>query len=115
MSLHRPLPSAGDGTMLRKTSYATLIVILMMGAAFAQQGTYIQGMPGYSSDRSDAEKKNEKDMNRAYQPRIRGRGNEKKKSDPGADTRPAPPGAAAKNKQWRLPPPAASRRPGPAR
>jgi len=99
MSLHRPLPSAGDGTMLRKTSYATLIVILMMGAAFAQQGTYIQGMPGYSSDRSDAEKKNDKDIDRAYQSTIKGRRDAEKKSDPWADIRPAPPAAAAKNKQ----------------
>jgi len=59
--------------MLRNTIYATLIVILMMGAASAQQGTQIQGMPGYSSDRSDAEKKNDKDIDRAYQSTIKGR------------------------------------------
>ena len=58
--------------MLRKTIYATLIVILMMGTASAQQGPYIQGMPGYSSDRSDAEKKNDKDIDRAYQSTIKG-------------------------------------------
>ena len=84
--------------MLRKTIYATLIVILMMGAASAQQGTQIQGMPGYSSDRSDAEKKNDKDIDRAYQSTIKGRPDAEKKSDPWADVRPAPP-AAAKDKQ----------------
>ena len=85
--------------MLRKTIYATLIVILMMGAASAQQGTYIQGMPGYSGDRSDAEKKNDKDIDRAYQSTIKGRRDAEKKSDPWADIRPAPPPAATKNKQ----------------
>jgi len=59
--------------MLRKTIHATLIVILMMGAASAQQGTNIQGLPGYSNDRSDAEKKNDKDIDRAYQSTIKGR------------------------------------------
>ena len=85
--------------MLRKTIYATLIVILMMGAASAQQGTHIQGLPGYSNDRSDAEKKNDKDIDRAYQSTIKGRRDAEKKSDPWADIRPAPPAAAAKNKQ----------------
>ena len=86
--------------MLRKTIYATLIVILMMGAASAQQGPHIQGMPGYASDRSDAEKKNDKDIDRAYQSTIKGRPDAEKKSDPWGDIRPAPPpAAAAKNKQ----------------
>ena len=84
--------------MLRNTIYATLIVILMMGAASAQQGTNIQGLPGYSNDRSDAEKKNDKDIDRAYQSTIKGRPDAEKKSDPWADVRPAPP-AAAKDKQ----------------
>ena len=85
--------------MLRKTIYATLIVILMMGAASAQERPHIQGMSGYSSDRSDAEKKNDKDIDRAYQSTIKGRPDAEKKSDPWADVRPAPPAAAAKNKQ----------------
>jgi hypothetical protein len=85
--------------MLRKTIYATLIVILMMGAAFAQERPHIQGLPGYSNaERSDAEKKNDKDIDRAYQSTIKGTDAEKKKSDPWGDVRPAPP-AAAKNKQ----------------
>ena len=86
--------------MLRKTIYTTLIVILIMGAASAQQGPpHIQGLPGYSNaSRSDAEKKNDKDIDRAYQSTIKGRPDAEKKSDPWADVRPAPP-AAAKDKQ----------------
>ena len=84
--------------MLRITVYATLIVILTMAAASAQ--TDKQGLPGYSNAaRTDAEKKNDRETDRAYQSTIRGRPDaEKNKSDPWADVRPAPP-AAAKNKQ----------------
>jgi hypothetical protein len=57
--------------MLHKTIYATLIVILMMGVASAQEGRNIQGLPGYSNNRSDAEKKNDKDIDRAYQSTIK--------------------------------------------
>jgi hypothetical protein len=87
----------GAGTMLRKTIHATLIVILMMGTASAQADK--QGLPGYSNAaRTDAEKKNDRDIDRAYQSTIKGRPDaEKNKSDPWADVRPAPP-AAAKNK-----------------
>ena len=87
--------------MRRKTIYATLIVILTMGGAgSAQEGRQIQGMPGYSNDRSDAEKKNDKDIDRAYQSTIKGRPDAEKKSDPWGNIRPAPPpAAAAKNKQ----------------
>ena len=60
--------------MLRKTIYATLIVILMMGVASAQERPHVQGLPGYSNaERSDAEKKNDKDIDRAYQSTIKGR------------------------------------------
>ena len=85
--------------MLRITIYATLIVILTMGTASAQQD-HVQGLPGYSNaERSDAEKKNDKDIDRAYQSTIKMLPEaEKKKSDPWADVRPAPP-AATKNKQ----------------
>jgi hypothetical protein len=83
--------------MLRKTIHATLIVILMMGTASAQ--TDKQGLPGYSNAvRTDSEKKNDREIDRAYQSTIRGRPDAEKKSDPWADVRPAPP-AAAKNKQ----------------
>src|SRR5262249_5587062 len=85
-------------TMLRLTSYATLIVILTTGAASPQ--TDKPGLPGYSNAaRTDLEKKNDREIDRAYQSTIKGRPEaEKKKSDPWADVRPAPP-AAAKNKQ----------------
>jgi hypothetical protein len=84
--------------MLRITIYATLIVILTMGAASAQ--TNNQGVPGYTDPlRTDLEKKNDRETDRAYQSTIKGRPDaEKKKSDPWADVRPAPP-AATKNKQ----------------
>jgi hypothetical protein len=83
--------------MLRITIYTTLIVILMVGAASAQ--TDKQGLPGYSNAaRTDAEKKNDRETDRAYQSTIKGRPDAEKKFDPWADVRPAPP-AAAKNKQ----------------
>jgi hypothetical protein len=85
--------------MLRKTIYATLIVILMVGVTSAQQGPHRQGLPGYSNDRSDEEKKTDEDINRAYQSTIKGRPDAEKKSDPWGDIRPAPPPAATKNKQ----------------
>ena len=85
--------------MLRTTIYATLIVILTTATVSAQQGTHTQGLPGYSNDRSDAEKKNDKDIDRAYQSTIKGRPDAEKKYDPWAVVRPAPPAAAAKNKQ----------------
>ncbi len=83
--------------MLRITIYTTLIVILMVGAASAQ--TDKQGLPGYSNAaRTDSEKKNDRELDRAYQSTIKGTNAEKKTSDPWGDVRPAPP-AAAKNKQ----------------
>jgi hypothetical protein len=85
--------------MLRKTIYAGLIVILTTGTAFAQTDKPM-GLPGYSNAvRTDAEKKNDKEIDRAYQSTIKGRPDaEKKNSDPWADVRPAPP-VAPKNKQ----------------
>jgi hypothetical protein len=84
--------------MLRKTVYATLIVILTMGAASAQ--TDKPGLPGYSNAaRTDQEKKTDRELDRAYETTIKGRPDVKQKnSDPWADVRPAPP-AATKNKQ----------------
>jgi hypothetical protein len=83
--------------MLRITIYTTLIVILMLGAAFAQ--TKQQEMPGRTDPlRTDLEKRNDREIDRAYQSTIKGRDTVKKNSDPWADIRPAPP-AAAKNKQ----------------
>jgi len=85
-------------TILRLTSYATLIVILAMGAASAQNDLRdIQG--GQNSWRTEQEKKNDRAIDRAYQSAIKRHPNEEKtKSDPWADVRSAPP-AAAKNKQ----------------
>jgi hypothetical protein len=85
--------------MLRITIYTMLIVILTMGAASAQ--TNIEGSPGYTNSiRTDLEKKNDRDIDRAYQSTVKGRPDaEKKNSDPWADVRPAPPPPAAKNKQ----------------
>jgi hypothetical protein len=84
--------------MLRIIIYATLIVILTMGAAATHENK--QGLPGYTNSlRTDPEKKNDREIDRAYESTIKGRSDaEKKNSDPWADVRSAPP-AAAKNKQ----------------
>jgi hypothetical protein len=84
--------------MLRKATYATLIVILTMAAASAQTGK--PGLPGYTNSiRTDLEKKNDKEIDRAYQSAVKKTlSDTEKKNDPWADVRPAPP-AAAKNKQ----------------
>jgi hypothetical protein len=83
--------------MLRIAIYATLIVIMTMTAAFAQ--TDKPGLPGYSNAaRTDQEKRNDRELDRAYESTIKGRPDARQNSDPWADVRPAPP-AAAKNKQ----------------
>jgi hypothetical protein len=85
--------------MLCKNISAMMIVILMMGAAAAQTSLRnIQG--GQNSVRTEEEKKNDSEIDRAYQSTIKKipADAEKKKSDPWADVRPAPP-AAAKGKQ----------------
>jgi hypothetical protein len=84
--------------MLRITIYATLIVILTMGAASAQNDLRnIQG--GENSWRTELEKKNDRAIDRAYESAIKRLPDaEKTKPDPWADVRPAP-SAAAKNKQ----------------
>ena len=83
---------------MRTAIYATLIVILTMAAASAQADK--QGLPGYTNTlRTDLEKKNDREIDRAYQSTVKTlTDTEKKKSDPWGDVRPAPP-AAAKNKQ----------------
>jgi hypothetical protein len=68
-----------------------LIATLTIGAASAQ--TPQQGVL-----RTDLEKKNDREIDRAYRSTVKETDAEKKKSDPWADVRPAPP-AAAKNKQ----------------
>ena len=83
--------------MPRITVYVMLIATLTIGTASAQ--THQQGVPGYTDPlRTDLEKKNDREIDRAYRSTVKGTDAEKKKSDPWADVRPAPP-AAAKNKQ----------------
>jgi hypothetical protein len=77
--------------------HATLVLILTMAAASAQ--TDKPGLPGYSNAaRTELEKKNDRELDRAYESTIKGRPNAKQNSDPWADVRSAPP-AVAKNKQ----------------
>ena len=84
--------------MLRKTIHATLIVILMMGAASAQ--TDPSGFLKGREDRTDREKKDPRAIDHDYQSTIKKIPDaEKNKSDPWGDVRPAAaPPAAAKNK-----------------
>jgi hypothetical protein len=84
--------------MLRITIYATLIVILTMGTAFAQNDLR-DIRSGENSWRTEQEKKNDRAIDGAYQSTIKRLPDaEKKKIDPWADVRSAPP-AAAKDKQ----------------
>jgi hypothetical protein len=84
---------------MRETVTGALIVILTMGVAFAQNDLRdVQG--GENSLRNEQEKKNDRDIDRAYQSAVRRLPDkEKKQSDPWGDVRPAPPAAAAKHKQ----------------
>ena len=67
--------------MLRKTIYAMPIVILTMGAASAQ--TDMQEMQdikgGQNSFRTELQKKNDRDVDRAYQPMMKRIPNAEKK------------------------------------
>ena len=86
--------------MLRKTIYSMPIIILTIGAASAQTDMQelqdIKG--GQTSFRTQLEKKNDRDIDRAYESAMKRVPNaEKKKSDPWADARSAPP-AVGKNK-----------------
>jgi hypothetical protein len=74
-----------------------LIVILTMGVAFAQNDLRdVQG--GENSLRTEQEKKNDRDIDRAYHSAVRRLPDkEKKQSDPWGDVRPTPPAAAAKH------------------
>ena len=84
--------------MLRITIYATLIVILTIGTAFAQNDLR-DIRSGENSWRTEQEKKNDRAIDGAYQSTIkRLPDEEKKKIDPWADVRSAPP-AAVKDKQ----------------
>ena len=90
--------------MLRKTIYSIPIIILTIGAASAQMdGQELQDIKGgQTSLRTQQEKTNDRDVDRAYESAMKRVPNaEKKKSDPWADARSAPP-AAGKNKQLRI-------------
>ena len=85
-------------TMLRKTMGAMLIATLMVGTAAAQRNT--PGVSGYTNSvRSNQDKKNDRELDRAYQSTVNGRP-DVKKSDPWSDVRPTPPATPpAKTKQ----------------
>ena len=90
--------------MLRKTIYSMPIIILTIGAASAQ--TDMQQMEdikgGQNSSRTQVEKKNDRDIDRAYQSSFKRIPDAKQKnSDPWGDARSAPP-AAGKNEQLRI-------------
>jgi len=90
--------------MLRKTIYSMPIIILTIGAACAQ--TDVQELQdikgGQTSSRTQLEKKNDRDIDHAYQSSFkRIPGAKQKNSDPWGDARSAPP-AAGKNKQSRI-------------
>jgi hypothetical protein len=89
--------------MLRKTIYSMPIIILTIGAASAQTDMELRDIKGgQTSFRTQQEKKNDRDIDRAYESAMKRVPNaEKKKSDPWADARSAPP-AAGKNKQLRI-------------
>ena len=90
--------------MLRKTLYSMPIVMLTMGVASAQ--TPMQDLQdlkdGQTSFRTQLEKKNDRDIDSAYQSSFKRIPDAKQKnSDPWGDARSAPP-AAGKNKQSRI-------------
>ena len=84
--------------MPHRTIYATLIVILTIGAASAQ--TDKPGLPGYTNIlRSGQEKDNDREIDRHYQSTKKVIPDAKNEnSDPWGDVRPEPP-EAAKNKR----------------
>ena len=84
--------------MLRKIFCTVPIALVMVGAASAQPDT--RGVSGYTNAaRSNQEKKNDRELDRAYQSTVNGRPDAVKKPDPWGDVRPTPPPASAKNKQ----------------
>ena len=90
--------------MLRKTIYSMPIIILTMGAASAQtDGQELRDIKdGQTSFRTQLEKKNDRDIDRAYQSSFKRIPDAKQKnSDPWGDARSAPP-VEGKNKQLRI-------------
>ena len=103
LPLNASRDSHDEPTMPRKTIYATLIVILIMGAAFAQTGPAPEStpsMPGYSPMRSEEERQKDRTIDRSYETTIKRAGPDAvKNSDPWGDVRATPPAPAAKKKQ----------------
>ena len=98
------ITTSGESTMLRKTIYAMSVVILTMGAASAQtDGQELRDIKdGQTSFRTQLEKKNDRDIDRAYQSSFKRIPDAKQKnSDPWGDARSAP-AAAGNNKQSRI-------------
>ena len=86
--------------MRRKTVYATLIVFLAMETASAQMpqpGVHLNEDHG-KQPRTKEQQEYDKALDRAYQDANK-KIPEQRKSDPWGNIRPAPPGAAPKNKQ----------------
>jgi len=79
--------------MLRKAIYAIPMVILTLGAAFAQTEPTPK-LPGYSPMRTEQERRSDRAIDRAYESSIKGRPDLVKKSDPWGDVRANPPDAA---------------------
>jgi len=89
--------------MLRKAIYATPLVILTMGTAFAQTGPAPErtpNVPGYSPMRSEEDRQKDRAIDRSYETTIKRAGpGAVKNSDPWGDVRATPPGPAAQKKQ----------------
>ena len=86
--------------MLRKTIYATLILFLTMETVFGQMppiGGHLNEDSG-KRPRTKEQQEYDKALDRAYQDANK-KIPEQRKSDPWGKIRPAPPGAAPKNKQ----------------
>src|SRR5215472_7983806 len=91
--------------MLRKTIYSMPIIILTIGAASAQtDGQELRDIKsGQTSFRTQLEKKNDRDIDRAYQSSFKRIPDAKQKnSDPWGDARSAPPAAGNNKQQLRI-------------
>jgi hypothetical protein len=93
--------------MLRKTIYAVLILVpgvlalgaQVLGVEVASAQADKPGISGYSPMRDQKERKNDREVDSAYQSAIkRLPGTQPKNSDPWSDVRPDPP-VAGKNKR----------------
>ena len=101
--IQKQIATSGEPTMLRKAIYATPMLILTLGVAFAQAPPppSTPGLPGYSVMRDEQERKNDRAIDGAYESTIKRTGgpDAAKNSDPWGDVRATAPAPAAKNKQ----------------